>query len=71
MNKELFRKMMKETERDFWELDDQAYIVCERHKNKPMKKIIICYICDHKNKCKKNLKLWKRWFQWLKEGDKS
>jgi len=51
--------------REFWELNEDSYVVCEERKNKPLVKIIICYVCREKDKCKKNLRLWKGWFKWL------
>jgi len=48
---------------DFRDMDGNFYITCERHRAQIKKKIIICYVCKERHKCKKILKLWKNWFE--------
>jgi len=39
---------------EFFELDSESYIICEKHKSRPRKKIVICWNCNHRHKkCKK------------------
>ena len=53
--------------REFAELSADSFIVCEGYRNRPLKKVVICYVCREKDKCKMNLKRWKNWYKGIKK----
>jgi hypothetical protein len=47
-------------------MDKESYVICESHRARIRKKIIICYVCSKRDSCEPNLKKWKNWYKYKK-----